>query len=124
MTVSLAALFRIKLQIGCLGFGGPADQIALMHRVFVDERKWIDEGAFSMLAFCMLRRDQRSSSQPTVAGACAAEQRTDRRLMFVLPGALIVLALSWFYEPRRSAARCCGLRWHYARLSRSSLKRC
>ncbi len=52
---SLGLLFRESLKIGCLGFGGPAGQIALMHRIFVDERGWIDETRFQrMLAFCMV----------------------------------------------------------------------
>lgn len=100
MTVSLAALFKDSLKIGCLGFGGPAGQIALMHRVFVDERKWIDEARFQhMLAFCMLLPGPEAQQLATYigwrlrgwAGALIAGW------MFVLPGALIVLALSWFY---------------------------
>jgi chromate transporter len=100
MTIALGALFRESLKIGCLGFGGPAGQIALMHRVFVDERKWIDDTRFQhMLAFCMLLPGPEAQQLATYigwrlrgwAGALIAGW------LFVLPGALIVLGLSWLY---------------------------
>ncbi len=100
MSVSLGALFRESLKVGCLGFGGPAGQIALMHRVFVDERKWIDDARFQhMLAFCMLLPGPEAQQLATYvgwrlrgwAGALIAGW------MFVLPGAFIVLGLSWLY---------------------------
>ena len=46
----LREVFMVWLKIGCINFGGPAGQIALMHRVVVDERKWIDEPRFSACA--------------------------------------------------------------------------
>ena len=47
--------FKVWLKIGCLSFGGPTAQIAMMHRVLVDEKKWIDEPRFLHgLNFCML----------------------------------------------------------------------
>src|ERR1044072_5487296 len=47
--------FRVWLKIGCINFGGPAGQIAMMHRMMVDEKKWIDEPRFlHALSFCML----------------------------------------------------------------------
>ena len=100
MSPSLPTLFSESLKIGCLGFGGPAGQIALMHRVFVDERKWIDDDRFQrMLAFCMLLPGPEAQQLATYigwrlrgwAGALIAGW------MFVLPGALVVLALSWLY---------------------------
>jgi chromate transporter len=99
-TPSLSTLFKESLKVGCLGFGGPAGQIALMHRVFVDERKWIDDERFQhMLAFCMLLPGPEAQQLATYigwrlrgwAGALIAGW------MFVLPGAAIVLALSWLY---------------------------
>lgn len=100
MTPSLSTLFAESLKVGCLGFGGPAGQIALMHRVFVDERKWIDDDRFQhMLAFCMLLPGPEAQQLATYVGwrlrgwvgALIAGW------MFVLPGAAIVLALSWLY---------------------------
>jgi chromate transporter len=97
---SLALLFRESLKVGCLGFGGPAGQIALMHRVFVDERRWIDDALYQrMLAFCMLLPGPEAQQLATYvgwrlrgwAGALIAGW------LFVLPGALVVLALSWLY---------------------------
>ena len=47
--------FRLWFKIGCINFGGPAGQIAMMHRMLVDEKKWIDEPRFlHALNFCML----------------------------------------------------------------------
>ena len=96
----LRTLFGESLKVGCLGFGGPAGQIALMHRVFVDERKWIDEARYQqMLAFCMLLPGPEAQQLATYvgwrlrgwAGALIAGW------LFVLPGALVVLGLSWLY---------------------------
>lgn len=97
---SLRALFRASLKVGCLGFGGPVGQIALMHRIFVEERKWIDDASFQrMLAFCMLLPGPEAQQLATYvgwrlrgwAGALIAGW------LFVIPGALIVLALAWLY---------------------------
>ena len=97
---SSALLFRESLKIGCLGFGGPVGQIALMHRVFVEERQWIDDARFQrMLAFCMLLPGPEAQQLATYvgwrlrgwAGALIAGW------LFVIPGALVVLALSWLY---------------------------
>ena len=52
---SFGEAFRLWLKIGCINFGGPAGQIAMMHRMLVDEKKWIDEPRFlHALNFCML----------------------------------------------------------------------
>ncbi len=61
-------------KIGLLGFGGPAGQIALMHRMVVEERRWISESRFlHALNFCMLLPGpRRSSSPPISAGCCMA----------------------------------------------------
>ena len=100
MSPSLSLLFADSLKVGCLGFGGPAGQIALMHRVWVEERKWIDDDRFQhMLAFCMLLPGPEAQQLATYigwrlrgwAGALIAGW------LFVIPGALIVLALSWLY---------------------------
>ncbi len=40
---SFSELTRVSARIGCLSFGGPAGQIALMHRELVDEQRWVDE---------------------------------------------------------------------------------
>ena len=51
---SLRALFATFTRIGLLSFGGPAAQIALMHRVLVEDRRWLSEAQYlSALGFCM-----------------------------------------------------------------------
>jgi chromate transporter len=97
---SLNTLFRESLKIGCLGFGGPAGQIALMHRVFVDERKWIDEERFQrMLAFCMLLPGPEAQQLATYVGWRLRGWVGALIVgwLFVIPGAFVVLGLSWLY---------------------------
>src|SRR5688572_1006103 len=104
-------LVRASAKIGALSFGGPAGQIALMHREFVDERKWVEEGAFlRALNLCHLLPGPEAQQLATwigwrlhgVRGGLAAG------LLFVIPGALVMLALSLIYV---SAA---GLDWFSA----------
>src|SRR5512133_3252605 len=60
---------RTFFKIGCLGFGGPAGQIALMHRVLVDEKKWIEESRFlHALNFCMLLPGPEAQQLATYTG--------------------------------------------------------
>ncbi len=93
-------LVSVFARIGLLSFGGPAGQIAMMHRVLVDEHKWIDEQRYlSALNFCMLLPGPEAMQLATyvgwrlhgVAGGVAAG------LLFVLPGAAVMLALSLVY---------------------------
>ncbi len=97
---SLAAFTWACLKVGCLGFGGPAGQIALMHRVFVDEKKWIDEGRYlHALNYCMLLPGPEAQQLATYVGWLLHGVRGGviAGALFVLPGALIVLGLSWAY---------------------------
>src|SRR6478609_10633413 len=53
--VSFGEAFRVWLRVAALSFGGPAGQIAVMHRIVVDEKKWISESRFlHALSYCML----------------------------------------------------------------------
>src|SRR5215203_2724850 len=53
--VSLGAAFWVWLRVSLLSFGGPAGQIAVMHTIIVDEKKWVSEGRFlHALNYCML----------------------------------------------------------------------
>jgi chromate transporter len=97
---TFAEALKVWLKIGLLSFGGPAGQIALMHKVLVDEKKWIDEPRYlSALNFCMLLPGPEAMQLATyvgwrlhgVVGGLAAG------LLFVIPGALVVLALSMAY---------------------------
>ena len=97
---SLADLARASLKIGCLGFGGPAGQIALMHRIFVEEHQWIDEGHYlHALNYCMLLPGPEAQQLATYVGWLLHGVRGGvlAGALFVLPGALVVFALAWLY---------------------------
>src|SRR5215475_4797640 len=91
---------RVWLKIGCLGFGGPAGQIALMHRVLVDEKKWIEEERYlHALNFCMLLPGPEAQKLATYVGWLLHGVRGGLAagILFVLPGALVMLAVSLLY---------------------------
>lgn len=87
-------------RIGLTSFGGPAGQIALMHRVLVDDKKWLDERTFlSALSFCTLLPGPEAMQLATYAGwrLHGLKGGLAAGLLFVLPGALVILALSVLY---------------------------
>lgn len=87
-------------KIGVASFGGPAGQIALMHRILVDERRWIGEKPFlHALNFCMLLPGPEAMQLATYVGwrLHGTLGGLAAGLLFVLPGALVVLALSIAY---------------------------
>ncbi len=97
---SFAEALALWGKIGILSFGGPAGQIALMHRVLVDERRWIDEKHFlHALNFCMLLPGPEAMQLATYVGwrLHGTLGGLAAGLLFVLPGALIVLGLSIAY---------------------------
>lgn len=97
---SLADLTRAFARIGVLSFGGPAAQIALMHRDLVDERKWVSEQDFlSALSFCMLLPGPEAMQLATWIGwrTHGTPGGLIAGLLFVLPGAVVVLILSMIY---------------------------
>ena len=99
-TVSFAEAFRTWLKIGCLSFGGPAGQIALMHRILVDEKKWVDEQRFlHALNFCMLLPGPEATKLATYVGWLLHGVRGGlvAGILFVLPGAVVMLAISLLY---------------------------
>lgn len=100
MAPTLSDLTRTFARIGVLSFGGPAAQIALMHRVILDEKRWVEEADYlRALSFCMLLPGPEAMQLATwigwrlhgVWGGLIAGG------LFVLPGACIVLALSMVY---------------------------
>ena len=100
MTPPFAEATKVWARIGCLSFGGPAGQIALMHREIVDERNWLTEQQFlSALNFCMLLPGPEAMQLATYAGwkMHGVKGGLVAGLLFVLPGALVVLALSMVY---------------------------
>ena len=97
---TFSELVRVSTRIGCLSFGGPVGQIALMHKEFVEELGWIAEDEYlHALNFCHLLPGPEAQQLATwigwklhgVKGGLAAG------LLFVLPGALVILALSVLY---------------------------
>lgn len=97
---TLVSAVRVWAQIGILSFGGPTAQIALMHRIIVDERKWLTEQQFlNALGFCMLLPGPEAMQIATYAGWRLHGIRggLTAGLLFVLPGACIVLVLSTIY---------------------------
>lgn len=99
-TTDFADLLRVFARIGCLSFGGPAAQIALMHSEVVDRLGWVREQEYlHALNFCHLLPGPEAQQLATwigwrlhgLKGGLAAG------LLFVLPGALLMLALSTLY---------------------------
>jgi chromate transporter len=100
MQVDFAEALRVWFKIGCLGFGGPAGQIALMHRVLVDEKKWVEEQRYlHALNFCMLLPGPEAQKLATYAGWLLHGTRGGLAagILFVLPGALVMLGVSLLY---------------------------
>ena len=92
--------FRVWLRIGCLSFGGPAGQIALMHREVVDERRWVSDTRFlHALNFCTLLPGPEAMQLATYLGWLMHGVRggVAAGLLFVLPGAAVMLGLSLIY---------------------------
>ncbi len=91
---------RIWARIGLLSFGGPAGQIALMHRILVEEQRWLGERRFlHALNYCMLLPGPEAMQlavyigwlmHRTLGGIIAG-------VLFVLPGVVAIMALSWIY---------------------------
>ncbi|MEM9495446.1 MAG: chromate efflux transporter [Pseudomonadota bacterium] len=98
--VSYGALARAGLKVGLLSFGGPAGQIALMHRIFVEEKKWIDEARYlSALDYCMLLPGPEAQQLAVYVGwiVRGVWGGVIAGLLFVAPGALVIFALAWGY---------------------------
>ena len=98
--ISLREALPVWARIAALSFGGPAGQIALMHRVLVDEKRWISDNRFlHALNYCMLLPGPEAQQLATYIGWLM--NRTAGGLvaggLFVLPGFLGILALSFAY---------------------------
>jgi chromate transporter len=98
--ISFRQALAFWLKLGFISFGGPAGQIAIMHRVLVEERKWIDESRFlHALNFCVLLPGPEATKLATYIGWLLHGRRGGLAagILFVLPGALVMLALSVLY---------------------------
>ncbi|MFO1039507.1 MAG: chromate efflux transporter [Geminicoccaceae bacterium] len=91
---------RLWARIGLINFGGPSAQIALMHRLLVDERRWIGDAQFlHALNFCMLLPGPEAQQLATYVGWLLHGTRGGlvAGILFVLPGFLVILLLSALY---------------------------
>ncbi len=98
--ISFGEATKLWLKIGLLGFGGPAGQIALMHRLLVEEKRWIGEARFlHALNYCMLLPGPEAQQLATYVGWLLHRTAGGlvAGLLFVLPGALVILGLSALY---------------------------
>jgi chromate transporter len=98
--VSWREAFRVWLRVAALSFGGPAGQIAVMHRILVEEKRWISESRFlHALNYCMLLPGPEAQQLATYVGWLM--HRTSGGLMagglFILPGIIAIMGLSWVY---------------------------
>jgi chromate transporter len=98
--VTLAESLRVWLRVALLSFGGPAGQIAVMHRILVEEKGWISESRFlHALNYCMLLPGPEAQQLATYIGWLM--HRTHGGLLagglFILPGVISILALSYIY---------------------------
>ena len=98
--VSFGEAFAVWVKIGLLSFGGPAGQIALMHRMLVDEKKWLSESQFlHALNFCMLLPGPEAQQLATYSGWLlhGVKGGLAAGLMFILPGIAVMMALAMLY---------------------------
>ncbi|MGH7278795.1 MAG: chromate efflux transporter, partial [Candidatus Rokuibacteriota bacterium] len=98
--VSFAEAVRVWVRVALLSFGGPAGQIAVMHRILVEEKKWISESRFlHALNYCMLLPGPEAQQLAIYIGWLLHRTRGGlvAGTLFVLPGFLSILALSILY---------------------------
>jgi chromate transporter len=110
--VTLAEALPVWARIAALSFGGPAGQIAVMHRVLVEERRWISENRFlHALNFCTLLPGPEAQQLATYVGWLMHGTRGGLLAggLFVLPGLLAIMSLSWVYVLVGQAGPVAGL---------------
>jgi chromate transporter len=109
---SFAELVSAFARIGCLSFGGPAAQIALMHKICVEEKRWIDEGRYlHALNYCMLLPGPEAQQLATYIGWLLHGVRGGiiAGFLFVLPGLAVILGLSSLYAVYQDTSLVAGL---------------
>jgi chromate transporter len=98
--ISLGEATGTWARIAALSFGGPAGQIAVMHRILVEEKKWIGEERFlHALNYCMLLPGPEAQQLATYIGWLLHRTKGGliAGLLFILPGMVAIMALSWIY---------------------------
>lgn len=99
-SVSWAEALRFWLKLGFISFGGPAGQVAVMHKELVETKRWVSEKRFlHALNFCMLLPGPEAQQLATYLGWLL--HRTwggvAAGVLFVLPSLFILVGLSWVY---------------------------
>ena len=110
--VSFFEALKFWLRLGFISFGGPAGQIAIMHRELVDEKRWISEGRFlHALNYCMLLPGPEAQQLATYIGWLMhrAWGGIVAGALFVLPSLFILIGLSWIYVAFGNVAWVAGL---------------
>jgi chromate transporter len=98
--VTFYEALRFWLQLGFISFGGPAGQIAIMHRELVEKRRWVSEKRFlHALNFCMVLPGPEAQQLATYLGWLLHKTRGGvvAGVLFVLPSLVLLIALSWIY---------------------------
>lgn len=98
--IPLGEAAKVWARVAALSFGGPAGQIAVMHRILVEEKRWIGEARFlHALNYCMLLPGPEAQQLATYIGWLLHRTKGGlvAGLLFVLPGFLAILALSFVY---------------------------
>lgn len=110
--VSFAAALRVWARIAALSFGGPAGQIAVMHRILVEEKRWISEQRFlHALNYCMLLPGPEAQQLATYIGWLmhGVKGGVAAGALFILPGVVAIMALSIVYALYGSLGWVAGL---------------
>ena len=98
--VSFCEALRVWLRVAALSFGGPAGQIAVMHRIIVEEKRWIGEARFlHALSYCTLLPGPEAQQLAIYIGWLMHRTRggITAGTLFVLPGVISIMALSYIY---------------------------
>src|ERR1700675_4722901 len=98
--ISFGEAFRVWLRVAVLSFGGPAGQIAVMHRILVEEKNWISESrVLHALNYCMLLPGPEAQQLATYIG-CLLHRTAGGIMsggMVILPGVIAIMTLSYIY---------------------------
>ncbi|ESX49081.1 chromate transporter [Mesorhizobium sp. LSHC426A00] len=98
--ISFADAMRVWARVAMLSFGGPAGQIAMMHRIVVEEKRWIGETRFlHALNYCTLLPGPEAQQLAIYIGWLMHKTKGGlvAGILFVLPGAVAIMVLSWIY---------------------------
>ncbi|MGO4175992.1 chromate transporter, partial [Bosea sp. TAF32] len=98
--ISFGEALRVWARVAALSFGGPAGQIAVMHRIIVEEKRWIGETRFlHALNYCTLLPGPEAQQLAVYIGWLLHKTKGGlvAGTLFVLPGLVAIMALSWIY---------------------------